>query len=650
MTVYRHDGQADLFSIAYLIVSFLVGLLVVCKLFPSLPPLIRIAAAFLTGLLLSGWTTFLLALPLARWFSNSSFLAAILASWYGAIVLWVYHLKLTREQFRLTTVEIAVLCLAFLFSFWLFDQGLSFDHGRKDMVVSYSTWGDFGLHLALARSFSLGNNLPPQYPFFAGPPIHYHFGYDFIAGVLERVGMRLDLAMNLPAALSFTAMLVLVFELARLISGSAIAGGLAAFIAPLSTSFAFRDYVRTWRPSGLSDVAAHLWNQGTRLHIGPYDGQIISIHFTLNPYLNQRQLALGIAFGLLVVYIMVRAVQVRQPLTDKQAIVLGALFGLSFPLNGVVYLASLSVIAALFLLFRRVREGILFLIPAIALAAPVALLLSSGDRPSLHVGYLAEPLTVSNFLRYWLLNIGLLLLLILAAFLMGSWHDRRLLLAFSAPFIAGNLIQLSPDLSGINHKLFNLWIVLMAIYGGITLYRLASYRPPRRWFRPLGPLLAAVLIPPLVFSGIIDLMVVKNDRKADVVGTNRSAVEWIAANTPAKAVFLTAADLYMPPSYAGRRLYIGIPVFTGVAGYDVPSRLAVSRQIYSATSRAEACSRLIGAGIDYVQVGPAETHPDSPLGVNPSLWAQFSPAYDAATPFGPLRYYQVQANCRDSGP
>lgn len=635
-------GQAIVFAIAYLTVSFLLGLLVSQRLFPPLPPLVRLSAAFLIGLVLSGWLTFLLALALSTYFSNSVLLGAILATWYGAFAVWISRPRPVFSQFRLSTVELAIICLAFLFSVWLFDQALSYDHRRGDLTISHSTWGDFGLHLALLRSFAQGENLPPQYPFYAGELIHYHFGYDFIAGVLERLGLRLDLAFNLPAALGFTALLALLFELGRRLSGSTFGGALAAVLMPLGSSLAFRDYLQQWgyHPRAILEG---LWHQASRMHIGPYDGNPISIHFTLNPYLNQRQLALAMALGIMIIYLIVHALHAHRPLTDKQAIGLGALLGLSFPLNGVLYLGVLAVAVALFLCFRRWRDGVLFIVPSIALALPAALLLSSGDRPTWHLGYVVTPLTVTNFLRYWWLNLGLLLVLVAAAAVYSTTTDLRFLAAFSAPFLVGNLVQLGPDLSGINHKLFNLWIALLTVYGGVSLWRLSKARLPR--FPWLGPLLVSLLLPPLTFSGLIDLMVIKNERRIEVVGSHRPAAEWIAAQTPPRAVFLTAADLYLPPSYAGRRLYLGFPLFTAVAGYDVTSRLKVAEQIYRSSTRQEACFLLTSAGIDYVQVGPAELHPESRLGVHRDVWAQFRPAYDAVTPYGPLRYYRVAENC-----
>ncbi len=70
-----------------------------------------------------------------------------------------------------------------------------------ELVVSANTWADMGLHIALSRSFSVASNYPTQYPFFAGEPIRYHFGFDFFfAGMLQKGGLSVLWSFNLPAS------------------------------------------------------------------------------------------------------------------------------------------------------------------------------------------------------------------------------------------------------------------------------------------------------------------------------------------------------------------------------------------------------------------------------------------------------------------
>jgi hypothetical protein len=149
---------------------------------------------------------------------------------------------------------------------------------------------------------------------------------------------------------------------------------------------------------------------------------------------------------------------------------------------------------------------------------------------------------------------------------------------------------------------------------------------------------------PLTLSGVIDAMVIKNE-VTDTNLWNRQAVAWIESETPGDAVFLTAAYFYLPPSSAGRRIYVGYPYFTSVTGYDVEPRLRFLREIYSAHSPDDICGPLRRARIDYVELGPEEMHPDSHLAVNLDLWDHLPAAYDADTRWGRLRYFAVAALC-----
>ena len=79
----------------------------------------------------------------------------------------------------------------------------TFSYEKGVMEISSKAWSDFANHIPLIRSFSLGNNFPPQYPLFAGPPIRYHFLFYAFAGFLEKTGIRIDYALNIPSILGF---------------------------------------------------------------------------------------------------------------------------------------------------------------------------------------------------------------------------------------------------------------------------------------------------------------------------------------------------------------------------------------------------------------------------------------------------------------
>jgi hypothetical protein len=639
-----------LYGVVFLVGAGVAGLAVVDRTFPGLPPLARLAGACLVGPILLTWLTLLIALALTPILGVHGLLvAALLAIGLTAAVLWLSGTRPRQSvaSLRLTPVEVAVLAGAFVFAVWLHDTSLTYDARRDTVTVSDDGWADFALHVALARSFSWAANLPPEYPLYAGPRIQYHFGYDFLAGTLEALGLRLDLAFNAPAILSFTALLVLAFELGRLLCGRVAGGVLAALLTPLSTSWAWLDYVRGWDrdpPGFLSDF----WRQGVRLHNGPYDGEIISGHFSLFPYVNQRQLTFGVALGLLVIYATYRALQGDGGLRRERAAALGALVGVSFLFNGLIAVAIGATVLTLMLLYRHVRPGIAFAVAAGAAALPVALALRGGNALAWHFGYLVEPLTFSSFVEYWWLNVGLLLPLVGIVLVLRWGIDRRFVLVCFVPYVLGNTIQFGLDVSGINHKLFNFWTVLMAVAAGAALGRLATWRPlGLRW---VGPLALVIALPLLISSGLIDVMVIKNraEKQLEVAGALEPAVQWVAEETPADAIFLTAPYFYEPPNVAGRGLYLGVPGFAEVTGYDWETRLAFTGAIYSAMDIETACAFLVRTPITYVQVGPDELHPAARAPANPDLWEQLPPTHTIDTSQGPVRYFRVADLCRAS--
>src|SRR5574340_918749 len=97
--------------------------------------------------------------------------------------------------------EICLSIAAFCFSVWLMFHTFSYQSGS--MLIAIKAWSDFASHIPLIRSFSLGNNFPPEYPIFPGEPIRYHFLFYLLVGLLEKAGLRIDWALNLPSALSF---------------------------------------------------------------------------------------------------------------------------------------------------------------------------------------------------------------------------------------------------------------------------------------------------------------------------------------------------------------------------------------------------------------------------------------------------------------
>jgi hypothetical protein len=387
-------------AIPYLLLSVLAALVIIQRIFPEFPSVVRIVGAFLASIVLTGWANFLTA-----WLMHS--LGRHDATFSGAAITTIINLiivaggwrQLRAVPFHVRPLETLGVGAALALSFWVMQQRLS----GNPLMVSLNTWGDTALHIGIARSFSQGDNYPPVMPIFSGEPIRYHFGFDFYAGALERVGLPIQWAFNLPGALGFTAILVLIFALAHYLWRRVSIGVIAAILFITNSSLAFLRYFDKY-PSLLAALQPHnWWNLNKYLAIGPYQaGERISIFETLNPYLTQTHLIISIAIVLFISYALLRHLRgpgglagdpsagftnenLSQPLPWSRATTLGILSGASFWINGIVFLISMVFFSTLCYVYSsQLRRNLL---PSAAVATVSAttfvigaLLASNGIR------------------------------------------------------------------------------------------------------------------------------------------------------------------------------------------------------------------------------------------------------------------------------
>ncbi|HUF53642.1 MAG TPA: hypothetical protein VMR52_07695 [Dehalococcoidia bacterium] len=726
----------------YLLTMTIAGVFAVTRFMPKAPVMVRLAGGFVVGIVFNAWITYVVAYALSGATGDSLLAGIIVSIAFNVAVISALSLRFRLSDYRLAPLEIVLIGLALVFSFWLMDQRLTIDQNSDELVVSSNTWGDTALHVALAKSFSEGENYPTEYPFYANEPIRYHFGYDFFAGALGEGGFDVRWSFNLPGALGFAAMMMLLFALARFLfsgfgGGTRNPGSLRNFgvwtglvaVALLLTnqSFAFIRYFDQFdraglgfsealKPTGGDGQTQGWWDLSRYLALGPYDvGQgvdIISLFNTPNVYLTQTHLIVGMALILFVAFGLVQPLRNGQPLTPMRGAFLGVIFGLSFWINGVLYIsvgvffAALLIVFAGFAAFRHAEKGdrdrfsaefalpfwhktkdyAWFFVPALVLAIPQAYWLngnslSSDGAVSMHLGYLvcsgnagchgvdgngnAEMDLLSlhdwgRFAWYWWMNIGLAIPLMVLAMVWGSRSDRKIFFAAMMVFVFASTVQLSRDLGGHNHKVINLWEVLVnpfIAFGLVGLWNVSMQQ-----IRVLGAMIdgrvvsyaARALVPVvfffLVFSGLLDFMTIKNDFKVAVFGERTQSIEWIEENTPRDSVFLTVwGDLYVSPTMAGRRVYLGYDPWVGSAGYDANIRKERSSLMFGAQDKETACELLSEEQIDFVEIGEDERRGSGRLNLNEGLYvAEFTTAGSVDEGRGTVTYYDVAASCSDS--
>jgi hypothetical protein len=714
-------------AIAYLLLSFLAALVIVQRVFRELPVLVRLVAIFVVSIVVTGWVNFA-----AGWLihsfgrSDATFYGAFVAMLANAVIIVMGRREFQPHAFRVPPISVLGVGAAVALSAWVVHTRLSGD----PLTVSLNTWGDTAFHIGISRSFSEGDNFPPTVPVLSGEALRYHFGFDFYAAILERTGLPLEWAFNLPGMLGFAAIMVLLFEFAYYLWRRVSIGIIAAVLFITNGSLAFIRYFDRY-PSVMEALKpTHWWHHDQYLAAAPYQaGERISIYWTLNPYLNQTHLIVSMAVVLFVIYAVLWHLrgpggiagdppeafvdeERRRPLPRERGVVLGLLSGAAFWLNGILFLGSMVLLCVLFYVYRPrprrwavpsvmlvatpvalfvagaflasdgirkvalvmligilvllgpLRESLPFFAPAGITALPQMIWLTSGlgtaNTLRFHNGYLVDnfrfqdPRSYLDFASYWWLNLGLVGPLVILAAMTGRSADRKLLAAVMAIFAFGNVVEFSLD-PGVNHKIFNLWEVLVNLFAAYAL--VCAARVLWRGFPVLsgqlgilaGRAFAVAVIPVacvvLVLSGLLDFMTLKNDPRFGVFGDSQSAINWIEDNTSRDSVFLTAyGDVYTIPTLAGRSVYLG--GFSGWSenmGYNNTSRERTIASIYSAPSREEACTRLHGIGVDYIQVGDGEKNADRFPHRNPDLFpGDFVRVYSDPH----FSYYDVKASCK----
>lgn len=542
------------------------------------------------------------------------------------------------EFIKKNLVEIVFFTIAFLFSGWLMWHSFGYDSQKSQILISSKVWSDFANHIPLIRSFSMGANFPPEFPLFPGEPIKYHFLFYTLVGLLEKTGLRLDWALNVPSSLSFFGLMVMIFLVAKLIFKSRFVAILSVVFFLFNGTFSFLEFFKS-HPLSFSSLK-NIYLLKDFPSFMPYGPGEITAFWSLDTFINQRHLALAFGLILTMVYLLIRYDEKKQVPGGKILAFLGLALGLFPSLHKAAFIMALAILALLFLLFPKLRMAI-FKISIIAFIVSVPQLIftnqigRSTNTFSLYTGYLVHGRGLGGFIRHWMLNFGLNCVYIPLGFLLAPARAKKIFLAFLSLFFIGNLFKFSPEIA-VNHKFFNLFIIVGNMVSAYFIYRV--------WQKKIvGKILAIILFLPLVFSGIIDFFPIKNDFRYTIndVSVNEDAT-WIKENTPPNSVFLNISYLYHPASLAGRKVYYGWPYFTWSAGYDTDKRLKLIKQIYEGESADSVCSLLEKEGIDYVETQPSPDREE--FLINYQLFEnKFILLYN--NPTTGLRFYDVKNSC-----
>ena len=213
-------------------------------------------------------------------------------------------------------------------------------------------------------------------------------------------------------------------------------------------------------------------------------------------------------------------------------------------------------------------------------------------------GYLAENPTIWGVVSFLIRLMGVLIVILAAAFLYYRGAKRYLTFAFATPLVFAFTVCMTTDIN-VNHKYVLISFMLLNVMAATFV---ADMINKKDIVRNMGVGLLVVL---LTSTGIYDTYCVfhKNGPgKSFTVDLNASVTKWIIENADASDVFLTPPYTIHGVTMGGAMLYQGWATFAWSAGYDTAYRTEQIKAMYSSTSSEELVNLIDENGIRYIIV------------------------------------------------
>lgn len=589
--------------------------------------------SFLVGTIIVTWTVYILAFLFRKTTEPLLYANRITLSIFLIVsVLGMWRLYLNKREVdeeklpfvgKISVSEGIFLSLVILLSIQLMWRTFFIEHSQ--LYVGDTVFSDFAPHIGMIRSFSKGNNFPTMYSHFTGADIRYHFMYQFLVGNLEFLGLRLDLAMNIPSAIGLSSSFLLLYLLAVKMSGKRAVGYLTCLFFAFRSSkslFTFLSQI----PKGTSiwealnsNMDSLIWN---REFLGYTTNENWGL-WNLNVYCNQRHLAFTIPILLFILILFLPSAyssftklydgMKQLDLKDHSgkgelssarikffckfcflskdswklehiipAIFAGFLIGALAFWNGAVTITILLILFVLAIISTQKLAYLITAVTAIVLSSIQSQVFIHGSvvDPKPYFGFIAENKTLFGSIDYILRLTGILPLLLILAFLLVKKARRYVMIAFIAPFVFAFTVSLTNDVT-VNHKYIMLSIMLLSIYAAIFIVKLFSAKGL------MMKVISIAFILAMTATGIYDyvtLIARNNPRNSLVLNLESNLTKWVIQNTTAKDTILSSYYYLNEVVLGGGMLYYGWPYYSWSAGYDTSTREIKVKEMFEADS------------------------------------------------------------------
>lgn len=568
------------------------------------PLWVRFSAAFGVGTLLLTWAVYAAAwmFSVCGKMDNPLFGANItILGLAAAILIFLFYRKWKKGRLnfswkRVNNVPRKELLFFFILlgvltwiMFWVF----YIKDGR--LYCGVTVYGDYAPHTAMIRSFSIGNNFPTQYPHFGGEDVKYHFMFQFLTGNLEYLGLRLDFAYNSVSILSMLGMFMMLYSMAKRVSGKMAAGVLTIFLVMFRSGTAFFQFLyEHWQSNDLWQTLSQ-----NAAFIGYSANENWGL-WCFNVYVNQRHLSFGILLAAVAVWIFwdwldmgcedsatgiwwlknrIFSVKAWKCVQPEIALFVGMILGLSAFWNGAALIAGLLILMG----FAVFSDGKLDYLITAMVAVLFSILQSKifvwGDvvSPSIYIGFLAAEKTLPGILLYLFQISGLVFVGIWLLLLFLKRGQRVAAVSMFFPAVFAFVMSLTPDVT-VNHKYIMIAYAFVSIFWADALCRLWKWKK-----RIVGKGIALLLAVFMMLTGFYDFVVVVrgNDKNHRVnVNIESNLTAWLAENFNKDDLILTPEYSINEVTMSGCMMYLGWPYYAWSAGYDTYYRAAQAIEIY----------------------------------------------------------------------
>lgn len=592
-------------GIIYVLLIFLLGRELVPKagrtrLWLFLP------ASFGLGELAMGWTSYAAAFAAGvclKW-ENPLFYGNLVAmAGAGAVLVFRYVCRSKKKAvLPAFTAQEAVFFL-FLLAFLTWIMFYVFYIKDGILYSGFTVYGDYAPHTAMMRSFSLGDNFPTQYPHFGGEDVKYHFMFQFLVGNLEYLGIRIDIAYNMLSVFALLGFLMMLYSIARRITGSGAAGVVTVALFFFRSSFTFFRYL--WEHLRSGDLLKTLAENTSFIGYTPNEDWGL---WNFNVYLNQRHLAFGLLIAALVLWYYLDLVEAGCSHSEKGlawmknrlfsaeawkirnpegALAAGLALGLTAFWNGAAVIGGLLILLG----FAVFSDGKLDYLVTAVTAVLFSVLQSkvfirgSAVEADFYWGFISEDKSLAGVLWFLIQMSGIFFAgaVLLLPLLKKRLH-RVLTVSCLFPVVFAFCFSLTPDIT-VNHKYIMISYAFLAVlWAGLLAGLWKGKDGSRRSAAVIRRAAAVLLAVCLTATGIYDFVVIlRNNGPGHRVTVNMESTltDWLAEHLDSEDLLLTPEYSMSETTMSGVMMYLGWPYYAWSAGYDTYGRAQKAVEIYT---------------------------------------------------------------------